>query len=146
MNVDGLMTGLYHYLPMSHQLEFLGTVENAEETVTSSLCGQSWGAKANVIFYWSFVAYRCEWRYGIYAHRPALIDAGHVCQNLYLACTALGAGTCAIAALDCDACNRMFELDGEEEFIIYAAPVGCVKNSDNNKEQAFYDFVKEQGL
>lgn len=146
MNVDGLKSGLYHYLPLSHQLEFLGALENTDETVTSSLCGQGWGAKANVVFYWSFVAYRCEWRYGIYAHRPALMDAGHVCQNLYLACTALGIGTCAIAAFDNDTCNRMFELDGEEEFMVYAAPVGCIKASDNDKEQAFYDFVKEQGL
>lgn len=146
MNVDGLIHGLYHYLPMKHQLEFLGTIESAGEVVTNSLCGQSWGAKANVVFYWSFAAYRCEWRYGIYAHRPALMDAGHACQNLYLACTALGIGTCAIAALDCDACNQMFGLDGEDEFMVYASPVGCVKSSDKDKEQAFYDFVKEQGL
>lgn len=145
-NVDGLKPGLYHYLPMGHQLEFLGELGNATEIVTNSLCGQSWGAKANVVFYWSFVPYRCEWRYGIYAHRPALIDAGHVCQNLYLACTALGMGTCAIAAFDIEICNKMFELDGEEEFVIYAAPVGSIKASDIEKEQAFYHFVKEQGL
>lgn len=129
-NLDGLEPGLYHYLPMEHQLEFLDELENAEETVSNSLCGQSWAFKANVVFYWSFAAYRCEWRYGIYAHRPALMDAGHVGQNLYLACTALGVGTCAIAAFDNDTCNRMFALDGEEEFMVYAAPVGCIKSSD----------------
>lgn len=145
-NVDGLKPGLYHYLPMGHQLEFLGVLENAQETVTASLCDQHWGSLANVVFYWSLVAYRCEWRYGIYAHRPALIDAGHVCQNLYIACAALGIGTCAIAAFDNAICNRMLGLDGEEEFTVYAAPVGCVKDSDNDKEQAFYHFVDEQGL
>lgn len=145
-SIDGLKPGLYHYLPMGHQLEFLNELENAEETVTNSLCGQRWASKANVVFYWSLVAYRCEWRYGIYAHRPALIDAGHVGQNLYLACTALEVGTCAIAAIDNNVCNQMFELDGEEEFMVYAAPVGCIKSSDKEKEQAFYDFVKEQDL
>lgn len=145
-NVDGLKPGRYHYLPLGHQLEFLGELEDAAEAITSSLCGQRWAARANVIFYWSFVAYRCEWRYGIYAHRPALMDAGHVGQNLYLACTALGIGTCAIAAFDNDICNRMFDLDGEEEFMIYTAPVGCIQDSDIDKEQAFYHFVKEQGL
>lgn len=145
-NVDGLKPGLYHYLPMEHQLEFLSELESAAEIVTSSLCGQSWGVKANVVFYWSFVSYRCEWRYGIHAHHPALIDAGHVCQNLYLTCTALGVGTCAIAAFDNETCNKMFELDGEEEFMLYVAPVGCIKASDIDNEQAFYHFVKEQGL
>jgi len=34
------------------------------------------------------------------------LEVGHVCQNLYLACTALHAGTCAIAAYDQEACDR----------------------------------------
>jgi len=58
------------------------------------------------------------------------MDAGHVGQNLYLACTALGVGTCAIAAFDSNICNKMFALDGEEEFMVYAAPVGCIKSSE----------------
>jgi len=29
-----------------------------------------------------------------------VLDAGHMCQNLYLACEAIGCGTCAIAAYD----------------------------------------------
>jgi len=39
-----------------------------------------------------------EWRYDLASHKVIAIDAGHVCQNLYLACEAIGAGTCAIAA------------------------------------------------
>ena len=27
--------------------------------------------------------------------KPMLLDAGHICQNLYLACEAIGCGTCA---------------------------------------------------
>jgi len=41
-----------------------------------------------------------EWRYGLSAHRVILIDAGHLCQNLYLLCEAVDAGTCAIGAYD----------------------------------------------
>ena len=44
-----------------------------------------------------------EWRYSLAAHRVILIDAGHVCQNLYLACEAIRAGTCAVAAYDQEA-------------------------------------------
>ena len=67
-NVEGLQAGVYHYLPMHHALEFLKPLENIDQTISESLCGQSWAAKANVVFYWSMVAYRAEWRYGIYAH------------------------------------------------------------------------------
>ena len=145
-HVEGLQPGAYHYLPMGHQLEFLHPVDGLPAAISLSLEEQSWAAKASVIFYWSFVAYRCEWRYGIWAHRPALTDAGHVGQNLYLACAALGLGTCAIAAYDQTICDSLFDLDGEEEFIVYAAPVGTISVADQKSEKAFYQFVEDEGL
>ena len=143
--VDGLAAGAYHYLPMEHALELLHPVENMEAVISDALCGQSWAAKANVVFFWAMVAYRAEWRYGI-AHRPALIDAGHVGQNLYLGCTGLGLGTCSIAAFSHELCNQVFGLDGEEEFVVYTAPVGTIRESDKAREQAFYQFVTDEGL
>ena len=65
-----------------------------------------------------------EWRYDLAAHKVIAIDAGHVCQNLYLACTSLGLGTCAIAAYHQEACDELLGVDGEVEFTIYLAPVG----------------------
>lgn len=124
--VEGLENGAYHYLPLEHSLEFLGVVDDMERKITESMCGQGWAAKANVVFYWSMVPYRVEWRYGIFAHRAALIDVGHVGQNLYLACTGLGVGCCAIASFEDQWCTDIFGLDGEEEYVVYAVPVGTV--------------------
>lgn len=145
-HVSGLQPGAYHYLPMEHALELLHPVEDLSSAVADTLCGQVWAAKASVIFYWAIVPYRAEWRYGIYAHRPALLDAGHVGQNLYLACTGLGLGTCGIAAFSHEACCQLFGLDGEEEYVVYTAPVGTVRDSDRAAENAFYQFVTDQGL
>lgn len=145
-NITGLRPGAYHYLPMDHTLEFLHPVENLDQAISDSLSGQTWAAKANVVFYWSMVPYRAEWRYGIYAHRVAMIDAGHVGQNLYLACTGLGLGTCAIGAFEDSICSRLFGLDGMDEYIVYTAPVGTVRDCDTAEEAAFYNFVEEQGL
>lgn len=144
--IDGLKPGAYHYLPMEHSLEYLHPVADAENAITESLSGQSWGVKANVVFYWSMVPYRAEWRYGIYAHRTALLDAGHIGQNLYLACTDVGLGCCAIAAFSHEKCCELFDLDGEEEYIVYTVPVGTVRDSDKAAENAFYSFVEEEGL
>ena len=94
------------------------------ETISAALLEQKWAARAGVVFFWSVVPYRAEWRYGIRAHRTILIDAGHVGQNHYLAATALGLGTCTVAAFDDPLCSRLFGLDGREEFIIYAASAG----------------------
>ena len=147
--VEGLLPGVYHYLPMTHQLELLQAVEHRPELkdlLERSLCGQGWAAKANVVFYWSFVPYRSEWRYGIYAHRMVMADVGHVGENLYLACTALGLGTCGIGAYDQKLCDKTFQLDGEEEFTLYSQSVGTIQAKDESAEKAFYSFVEEQGL
>ena len=144
--VEGVESGAYHYLPMEHALEFLHSVPDMDAAISETLCGQTWAAKASAVFYWSMVPFRAEWRYGIYAHRPALIDVGHVGQNLYLACTGLGLGCCAIAAFSHERCCQVFDLDGEEEYIVYTAPVGTIRDQDRAEERAFYRFVEDEGL
>jgi len=52
-----------------------------------------------------------------------------ICQNLYLASEAIGAGTCAIAAYDQKRVDAIVNVDGEEEFVVYLAPVGKGKES-----------------
>jgi len=144
--VAGLEDGLYHYLPMKHQIEFLGPRENLEDFISRSLCEQSWAAKANAVFYYSCVFYRAEWRYGIWAHAPILMDSGHVTENLYLAATSIGLGGCAIAAVAPQIANEAFSLDGQEETVFYAMPVGKIRPEDQNAEEEFYAFLREEGL
>ena len=67
-----------------------------------------------------------EWRYHLAAHKVIALDAGHVCQNLYLAVEAIGAGTCAIAAYNQEIMDRLLKLDPKEEFAIYMAVVGKI--------------------
>lgn len=124
--VEGLEKGIYHYLPLKHSIEFIGGVNDFEKTVTDSLCEQEWVSNSAVTFFYSAVPYRSEWRYNLDAHKVMLIDVGHVVQNLYLSCHAIGCGTCAIAAFDQIKIDKMLQLDGEDEFIIYAAPVGII--------------------
>ena len=145
-DVEGLKDGLYHYLPMEHKIEFLKEVDDRKGFIGTSLMGQLWACKANVVFYFSIVFYRSEWRYGIHAHRGLMTDAGHITENLYLASTALGLGGCAIGAVDGKYCDEVFGLDGVEESIVYAQPVGTVSKEDRQKEEDFYAFVKQQGL
>ena len=145
-NIQGLTPGAYHYLPLEHAVEFLHSIENIDQFVSDSLSEQAWAAKANVVFYYSMVPYRADWRYGIYAHRVALMDVGHIGQNLYLACTGLGLGCCAIGAFSHELTNAVFGLDGEEEYIVYTFPVGTIRDKDKAAEKAFYQFVEDEGL
>ena len=67
-----------------------------------------------------------EWRYHLAAHKVIAIDAGHVCQNLYLACAAIGGGTCAVAAYHQELMDKLLKVDGKNEFALYLAAVGKI--------------------
>jgi SagB-type dehydrogenase family enzyme len=125
--VDGLAPGVYRYLPLQHRLVFLFAVDGLPEKLTALANGQAFVGRAAMCLIWSAVPYRTEWRYGLYARKDILIEAGHVCQNLYLACESIRCGTCAIAAYDQNAIDAFLGLDGEDEMVVYLAPVGRVK-------------------
>lgn len=130
--VDGLEQGLYHYLAMEHMLEFIGPVENQTEEVSAAFGGQTFFGTAPVGFVWTVIPYRTEWRYTVNAQKYALIDVGHVCHSLYLACEAINCGACAIGAYDQAMADALLGLDSkpsfenENEFVIYAAAVGHI--------------------
>jgi SagB-type dehydrogenase family enzyme len=128
LRVEGLEPAIYRYLPLSHQLVYERPGEGLAQGLVTATLGQTFVGRSALTLAWSAVPYRMEWRYGLAAHKVIAIDAGHVCQNLYLACEAIGAGTCAVAAYDQEAVNELLGLDGEDEFIIYLAPVGKVRD------------------
>jgi SagB-type dehydrogenase family enzyme len=125
--VNSLEPGLYRYLPLSHELYRTDSpAEDLETRTAAAVLGQSFAGQGAVTFFWTTVPYRMEWRYAAAAHKVIAVDAGHVCQNLYLACEAIGGGTCAIAAYDQDLCDGLLGVDGRDEFTVYLAPVGKV--------------------
>ncbi len=125
-NVEGLPPGIYRYLAVEHALVFEHEREHLQPELSRATLNQDFIATAPVTFIWAVIPYRMEWRYHTAAHRVIAIDAGHVCQNLYLACQAISAGACAIAAFHQDKMDQLLGVDGENEFTIYLAPVGKV--------------------
>ena len=130
--VEGLKKGVYRYLPLQHEIVFLHERAEQEKTVNDGCCRQTFCGNAPLVFCWSATPYRAEWRYRHYGNKSILLDAGHLCQNLYLACVALGLGTCAIAAYMQKIIDDLLGIDGEEEFTVYLAPVGVPVFSDSS--------------
>jgi SagB-type dehydrogenase family enzyme len=126
MRVTGVEAGCYRYLPKEHQLVLEFCEDGMEEEISRAASGQRFAGEAAVTFIWTAMPYRMEWRYGLASHKVIALDVGHVCQNLYLACEVIGAGTCAIAAYDQEYSDRLLRLDGNDEFVIYLAPVGKI--------------------
>lgn len=124
--VESLEKGIYRYIPDKHSLLLIKNVENIEKKVTKAANGQKFVGQAAVVFLWTVLPERGEWKYDILAHKLAALDAGHVCQNLYLSVESIGAGTCAVDAYNQKAADEFLEVNGEDEFVIYMAPVGKI--------------------
>ncbi len=127
--VEGLESGLYRYLSLEHKLCLLDAETVTAEQVSDACREQTWTKKSAVVFIWTAIPYRTEWRYAIVSSKLIALEAGHVCHGLYLAAEAIGAGACAIAAYAQDKIDAMLGVDGKEEFAVYVAPVGKIEEA-----------------
>lgn len=122
--IENQSPGLYRYSPFEHKLIQIPGDKNISGQLAKACLGQDMFKQCAVSFIWTAVIQRSRWKYQQRAYRYIYLDAGHVCQNLYLACEALGLGCCAVAAYDDDEVNKILDIDGKEEFVIYLATVG----------------------
>lgn len=129
--VSGLEQGIYRYLPVEHQVILVSRPEHLRTKIVQAAFGQEFIGNAAAVFIWSTIPGRMEWRYDAAAHKVIALDAGHVCQNLYLACEAIHAGTCAVAAYHQEFMDMLLGIDGDDEFTIYLAPVGKRKAKED---------------
>lgn len=126
--VASLEPGLYRYLPFDNQLARLSCEADLGMRAAEACFSQDFIGRGAAMFFWTTIPARSEWRYGEAAHKVIALDAGHVCQNLYLAAGGIGAGVCAVAAYNQEACDALLGVDGIEEFTLYAAAVGKCRN------------------
>jgi len=122
--VEGLAPDLWRYMALSHEIVLVDDARDVAARAVEACHGQRFVASSAATVVWAAVPERMTWRYSERGWRYLLLDAGHACQNLYLAAEAMGGGACAIAAFDDAALDRLLGLDGETAFAIYVAAVG----------------------
>ncbi len=122
--VKGLNAGLYRYIALEHAVGQVRMDAKIGPLLQEACLGQDMVTTAAVTFFWVADVYRSAWRYSERAWRYVFLDAGHVCQNLYLAAAPLECGVCAIAAFDDAKVNSLLGVDGENHFAVYAAVTG----------------------
>ncbi len=114
--------GIYHLEVRSFSLELLK--EGYFGDILKDLAlGQSFLATASAVFIWSAVLGRTLSRYRSRGLRYIFMDVAHICQNLLLACEALGLKACPVGAFFDQEFNEFLELD-EGESIIYLTATG----------------------
>ncbi len=122
-SIAGIDAGVYHYAVATHTLEQLRHGDFSTQIAQAAL-DQKMATRADVVFVWTAIFKRSKWKYKQRAYRYVYLDAGHIAQNLALGATALGLGSCQIAALYDDEANALLGVDGEEESVIYMTVIG----------------------
>ena len=122
--VERIPAGLYRFLALGHALLPIANGEEADAAMLPCFHSQNMVKNSAVTFLWCADYQRMNHRFGPRAARYLFLDAGHVCQNLYLAAYTHKIGVCAVGAFDDDALNAALGLDGETDFAVYGATVG----------------------
>jgi SagB-type dehydrogenase family enzyme len=122
--VETFTPGLYRYIALQNSLLETKLSLQIVDEITHACFDQEMVRRSAVTLIWVAVVERTKWRYGERGYRYMHLDAGHVCQNLYLAAENINCGVCAIAAFDDDNLNSVLGLDGESLFAIYLGTVG----------------------
>ncbi|MEQ8658040.1 MAG: SagB/ThcOx family dehydrogenase [Hyphomicrobiales bacterium] len=121
--VEGLAPGIYRYAPLAHAL-----VPGGEKSVGFSkmLGDQDWPDKMPCFIVLRADFSRSMWKYDdANAYRVALIEAGHIGQNVMLAASAHGLTACPSAALDhAQLAKDLGHTDDPVKAAVYALGIG----------------------
>lgn len=122
--VDSLETGLYRYLPRSHQI----VVERIDSDLPFAMGTASMNFKlitrAAVTFLWVGIPYRSTWALGNRGYRSVFIEAGHICQALILASACIGCRVHPIDLFHDQMMIQLADLDPETQWPLYVGVVG----------------------
>jgi SagB-type dehydrogenase family enzyme len=123
--VSGLAPGVYYYAVEESALvalaseseSALGAVARAVET-PGAISGAAFALLLTNVFE------RYAWRYGARGYRYALIDSGHIGENLRLAATAAGLAHASWLRFEDDALAALLGIDGRREAVCALHAVG----------------------
>lgn len=97
--VENLVAGVYHYQPGHHSFAKVAKGDRRNELAIASL-SQMWMAGARVLFVITAEYGRITCKYGERGVRYALMEVGHISQNIFLQCQSLGLSAGIVGAFD----------------------------------------------
>ena len=124
LRVDGLEAGLYHFDPVSPCLEVVQPGLTEEEVAALSTY-PAIASTCAVLLLVAAIFGRTRFKYGLRGYRFALLEAGHVAQNIILAATALDLAAVPLGAFYDRRTDAFLGLDGVNESTLYTIAVGC---------------------
>lgn len=123
--VPGLGGGVYHYDVRGHRLEPVPG-DAGIEALRPCIFVPEAAATATAFLAVTAIFGRSRIKYGERAYRFALMESGHVMQNVALACAALGVGCCPFGGFVDDEVNAVLGVDGLDESALYLGTLGTL--------------------
>lgn len=123
LRVSGLESGLYHFDPPAQRLELLRPGLTGDTLAKLSTYPDVASSCATLVLVAAIFG-RTRFKYGLRGYRFALLEAGHVAQNILLAATALGLAAVPLGAFYDRPTDMFLELDGVNESTLYTIAVG----------------------
>jgi SagB-type dehydrogenase family enzyme len=121
--IGTLSQNSFHFNVKRNCLEKMFQIEEYAELV-NNICSQEWVSQSNMVLCISAVFNRSKIKYGERGYRYCLFEAGHIAQNIYLLCSALGLKCCALGGFSDSMVNKHLELNGEDESAMYLFAIG----------------------
>ncbi|MEE8259977.1 MAG: SagB/ThcOx family dehydrogenase, partial [Nitrospinaceae bacterium] len=121
--VSSVEPGIYHYNVPNHELELMIPGDPTEK-IHEVCVWQEHVLKASIVVLISGVLARTKLKYGERGYRYALLDIGHLGQNLYLSCTSLELAIMTTCGFFDDEANKLLRIDGVDETTMYVAFIG----------------------
>jgi SagB-type dehydrogenase family enzyme len=120
--VDGFKAGVYHYDPEDHGVSLVAEGDLRNDLARASL-GQTWMARPPLNLVITAEYSRITLKYGERGIRYAIIEAGHMGQNIFLQAEALGLGAGIVGAYDDREVIRVLKIPKSHEPLLIM-PVG----------------------
>lgn len=124
LRIDGL-GGLFHFDPLRGLLAVVRDSVSGADVAPVSTYPEIVAGAAAVLFV-AGVFGRTRFKYGVRGYRFALLEAGHVGQNVLLAATALGLGAVPLGGYYDRLTDELLGLDGVNESTLYSIAVGAL--------------------
>lgn len=122
--IEDLPTGLYRYLPRTHQIVEICEGSDTPFTMGTASMDFKVVTRAAVTFLWVAVPYRSVWALGNRGYRSALLEAGHICQALIVASASIGCRVHPIDLFHDEMVSQLADLDDASQWPVYIAAVG----------------------
>lgn len=112
--------GIYHYNVKAHALE---KIRAGDAEIVRHALPYDFAREAAAIIMLTCVSDRTLGKYGSLGYKLALLEGGHIGQNIYLTGATLGLGVLSLGGVDDQSAAKALDL-GEEEALFYQLAIG----------------------